>query len=234
MSIQPAVPSSKAHVNEANVSKANGLERAAKLFAVLRVSLGFIFLWAALDKTFGWNYSTVGEKAWVNGGSPTKDFLGSIDQGPLASVFTEMAGRTWVDVLFIFGLLAVGVALIAGVAMRLAALGSTIIMVLMWLAEWPLAQATNAGEPTGSTNPFMDYHLIYALATIALVFVAAGRTWGLGPGQRLGAAADRPRPEVDALIPTAGPRTGPWTLPATRVLEQTHQTRSTSGRSNRP
>jgi thiosulfate dehydrogenase [quinone] large subunit len=43
-----------------------------------------------------------------------------------------------------------------------------------------LAQTTFDGQPTGSTNPLVDYHLIYALVAIVAAFLAAGRTWGLG------------------------------------------------------
>jgi thiosulfate dehydrogenase (quinone) large subunit len=50
----------------------------------------------------------------------------------------------------------------------------------MWAAEWPLARFTSAGEPSMSTNPIVDYHLIYALALIALAVTYAGHTWGLG------------------------------------------------------
>ncbi|MBT0772797.1 hypothetical protein KIH74_27880 [Kineosporia sp. J2-2] len=153
---------------------------AAKLFAVLRVVTGFIFLWAAIDKTFGLHYSTASEKAWIEGNSPTKGFLGSIDQGPFASLFNNMAGVTVVDILFMLGMFAVGVAVIAGVAMKISAISGSIIMAMMWLAEWPLAQTTGAGEPTGSTNPLIDYHVIYALVLFALVAVSAGKTWGLG------------------------------------------------------
>jgi thiosulfate dehydrogenase [quinone] large subunit len=31
-----------------------------------------------------------------------------------------------------------------------------------------------------STNPIVDYHIIYALALIALAVTYAGNTWGLG------------------------------------------------------
>ncbi len=31
-----------------------------------------------------------------------------------------------------------------------------------------------------STNPFADYHVIYAVALIALAAAGAGATWGLG------------------------------------------------------
>ncbi len=156
-----------------------GSALAARILAVLRVATGFIFLWAALDKIFGWHYSTASEKAWANGGSPTKGFLSSIDQGPFASLFNDMAGHAIFDILFIAALLGVGIAVIAGVAMRVAAVSGALLMAMMWLAEWPLAQMTNAGEPTGSTNPIVDYHLIYILVLLGLAAVSAGRTWGL-------------------------------------------------------
>jgi thiosulfate dehydrogenase [quinone] large subunit len=54
------------------------------------------------------------------------------------------------------------------------------MMLLMWAAEWPLAKLTSAGEPSMSTNPIVDYHIIYALVLIALALTYAGHTWGLG------------------------------------------------------
>jgi thiosulfate dehydrogenase [quinone] large subunit len=56
------------------------------------------------------------------------------------------------------GLLAIGVALIAGVAMRIAAISGVLMLAMMWLAKVPFAQFTSAGEPTGSP-PFADFPL---------------------------------------------------------------------------
>ncbi len=67
---------------------------ASRALAVLRITTGFIFLWAFLDKTFGLHYSTPTAKAWINGGSPTKGFLSSVDVGPFQSTFHSIAG-TW-------------------------------------------------------------------------------------------------------------------------------------------
>ena len=61
-----------------------------------------------------------------------------------------------------------------------AAVSGSLMMLGMWAAEWPLAKLTSAGEPTMSTNPIVDYHIIYALALIALAVTYAGHTWGLG------------------------------------------------------
>jgi thiosulfate dehydrogenase (quinone) large subunit len=73
-----------------------------------------------------------------------------------------------------------GVALILGIGMRIAAVSGTILMLLMWAAEWPLAKHTSTGELTGSNNPIVDYHIIYALVLIALAVASAGTTWGFG------------------------------------------------------
>jgi thiosulfate dehydrogenase [quinone] large subunit len=153
---------------------------AAKFLAVFRVVLGFEFLWAFFDKTFGLGYATPAERAWINGGSPTKGFLSRVAVGPFEETFHTIAGATWADWLFMAGLLGIGIALIFGIGLRVAAVSGTVMMVLMWAAEWPLAKLTSAGEPTMSTNPIVDYHIIYALALIALAVTYAGRTWGLG------------------------------------------------------
>jgi thiosulfate dehydrogenase (quinone) large subunit len=153
---------------------------AARALAVLRISTGFVFLWAFLDKTFGWGYATPAERAWINGGSPTKGFLSGVEVGPFQDFFHGIAGAAWADWAFMLGLLGIGVALILGIGMRLAAVAATVMMALMWAAEWPPAQQTAAGEPSGSTNPITDYHVVYAVAAIVLALTYAGHTWGLG------------------------------------------------------
>lgn len=153
---------------------------AARALAVLRIGTGFVFLWAFLDKTFGLGYSTPGERAWINGGSPTKGFLSHVEVGPFQSIAHDLAGLWWVDTLFMAGMAAVGIALIAGIGLRVAAASGALIMVMMWAAEFPLDRFTAAGEASGSTNPFMDYHLIYAIVLAVLALTYAGHTWGLG------------------------------------------------------
>ncbi len=155
-------------------------ERATKFLAIMRVVTGFAFLWAFLDKTFGFGYATQSAKAWINGGSPTKGFLSGVAVGPFESTFHAWAGAAWADWLFMVGLLAIGIALILGIGLRLAAVSGTLMMLLMWAAEWPLARFTSAGEPSMSTNPVVEYHIVYALVLIALALTYAGHTWGLG------------------------------------------------------
>ncbi len=153
---------------------------AARALAVLRITTGFVFLWAFLDKTFGFGYATPSAKAWIHGGSPTKGFLSSVDVGPFQSTFHSMAGTTWADWLFMIALLGIGVALIAGIGMRIAAGAAAVLLALMWFAEYPPAQHTSAGKPTMSTNPIVDSHVTYAIVAVVLALTYAGHTWGLG------------------------------------------------------
>ena len=153
---------------------------------LLRLALGVEFLWAFLDKTFGLGYATPDARAWVHGGSPTKGFLSGVDAGPLQSLFNAIAGNPVIDWLFMLGLLGIGVALILGVALRIAAASGVVLLLMMWLASWPLA-STVAGKPTGSTNPIVDDHIISALAVIVVGAFAAysagylGRWWSHQP-----------------------------------------------------
>lgn len=146
---------------------------ARRALAVLRFATGFIFLWAFLDKTFGLHYSTLSEKSWLNGGKPSQGFLNSpAVVGPFKGFFNSIASPA-TDVLFMLGMIAVGVAVMLGIGVRVSAWAGSLIMLMMWAAEWPLHQ----GE---STNPLVDYHIIYALALIVIALTFAGDTWGLG------------------------------------------------------
>lgn len=142
--------------------------------AVLRLATGFIFFWAFLDKTFGLGYSTPPERAWISGGTPSQGFLNSDSViGPLKPFFASIASPVS-DVLFMVAMLAIGVAVLLGVGLRVSAVVGTILMLAMYLAEWPF------GANAASTNPLVDYHIIYALALIVIAVLAAGDTWGFG------------------------------------------------------
>lgn len=139
--------------------------------ALGRVFLGFIFLWAFLDKTFGLNYTTKPANSWLNGGSPTKGFL-SHTTGTFASTFQALAGNPVVDALFMIGLLGIGLALILGIGLRIAAVSGALLMVMMYLAGTVGVAGTN--------NPVVDDHLVYAAFLGVLAATSAGNTLGLG------------------------------------------------------
>jgi len=151
------------------ISTGSGARRAFRyLTAALRLSLGWVFLWAFLDKLFGLGHQTTSAQAWVNGGHPTAGFLTKAASGPFKDFYHSISG-SFSDWLFMLGLLGIGVALIAGIAMRIAASAGVLLLVLMWSAVLPPAN-----------NPFMDDHLIYALVLGSLALLGAGHVYGLG------------------------------------------------------
>ena len=136
-----------------------------KLIAGLRIALGWIFLWAGMDKIWGLGYNTAANKGWLDGVSPTTGFLANAPN----PWFHSLAGNPFFDWLFIIGLMALGIALFLGIGLKLAAIGGSTMMLLMWLAVWPIRH-----------NPFIDEHSIYALIFLLLPLLSAGRTWGFG------------------------------------------------------
>lgn len=180
MTIQQSASPAVDHPELAAVPGATMTGTATKAIAALRVATGFVFLWAFLDKAFGLHYATPAAKAWIHGGSPTRGFLASVEVGPLQSVFHSIAGTWWADSLFMLGMLGIGVALIAGVAVRIAAVSGILVLAMMWFAEFPLAQHLSNGAPSASSNPLVDYHFLYAIVLVVLAVTYAGTTWGLG------------------------------------------------------
>lgn len=149
------------------------------VWASLRISLGFVFLWAFLDKTFGLGFATcrdvktdaintMCEKSWLNGGSPTAGFLNFGTKGPFADFYQNLAGLGWVDWLFMLGLLFIGTALVFGVAQKLAAFFGSVLLFMMWTAAlWP------------DNNPLIDDHIIYILVLWGVYVNRNNSKWSL-------------------------------------------------------
>lgn len=139
------------------------------IWALLRLMVGWIFLWPFLDKLFGLGINTAKENAWINGASPTLGFLTHATKGPFASFFNNLAGQGWVDWLFMIGIFLVGCALIIGIGLRIASVSGILLLMFMWLAVLPPAH-----------NPFIDDHIIYSVLLFSFPFVKAGDYFGLG------------------------------------------------------
>jgi thiosulfate dehydrogenase [quinone] large subunit len=162
------------------VPEAAGSKALRYLAAATRLSLGWVFLWAFLDKLLALGFSTgrdaetnvvdtFGPAAWIHEGSPTLGFLKFGTKGPLADFYQGFAGDSWANWLFMVGLAGIGLALVLGIGMRIAAASGVAMLVLMWSAVLP-----------PENNPFMDDHLIYALVLVMLAMMGAGHTLGLG------------------------------------------------------
>ncbi|MEK7184481.1 MAG: hypothetical protein AAB701_03120 [Patescibacteria group bacterium] len=139
------------------------------VWALLRMTMGWMFFWAFLDKIWGLGFATTAGNGWLNGVSPTNGFLSHATKGPFVSLFQAMAGNPVVDWLFMLGLLGIGVALMLGIGVRIAGYSGIAMMILMFLALLP---------PTN--NPIIDEHIIYALVFALFTQLPVGDTWGLG------------------------------------------------------
>jgi thiosulfate dehydrogenase [quinone] large subunit len=156
-----------------------GTPFARRALAVLRVAFGLTFLWAFVDKTFALGFHTgydanghldrFGDAAWINGGSPTEGFLKFGADGPFDSFYHSIAGAAWADWLFMLGLLGIGVALVLGIGMRIAAAAGALLYLLMWTVVLP-----------PENNPQIDEHVLGAISLVVLAAFYAGDTWGLG------------------------------------------------------
>ena len=143
---------------------------ARKALAVGRIVIGWTFLWAFVDKLFGFGFATPAERAWINGGTPAQGFIGGIE-GPFAGFF-QIFANPFGDVLFMAGLLGIGVAMVTGAGLKIAAVTGTLLMLFMYLAQLPLA--------LGGTNPITDSHWVEAMLLIIAAATLSGDTWGLG------------------------------------------------------
>jgi thiosulfate dehydrogenase [quinone] large subunit len=158
-----------------------------KALAALRIAFGVTFLWAFFDKLLALGFHTgavtneagartgidffAKDGAWLNGGSPTEGFLafGVPAHNPFKGTFNSMAGDAWVDVLFMAGLLGIGIALTFGIGMRIGAAAGALMYLFMYAASLPL-----------ENNPVFDDHLIGAISMVVLGLALAGDTWGFG------------------------------------------------------
>ena len=140
------------------------------VWGLLRLGMGLIFLWAFIDKVFGLGFATTADKSWMAGGSPTTGFLQFGVHGPFAGFYHSLAGIPIVDVLFILGLLFIGVTLTFGILVKLGSLTGFLMLFLMYTAVG--IQPEN--------HPFIDEHLIYMIVMIGLILSNSGDYLGFG------------------------------------------------------
>lgn len=138
------------------------------VLGIVRIVLGFMFVWAFFDKLLGLGMLTTPENAIINGGSPTEYYLTQLVSGPFEGMWHAIAGNGIVDLLLMFGLIAVGVCMMVGVASKLSTAGSVVMMILMYMLCIP-----------PQDNPLVDYHIVYALASLAVFWLGGFSDLGL-------------------------------------------------------
>ena len=168
-------------VVRAEVTVPEGDVKGGVFWGLSRIALGWVCLWAFLDKAFALGFATgrlesgaidffAKDAAWLNGGHPTAGFLEFGTKGPFKDFYAGLAGQAWVDWVYMLSMLLIGLALILGIGTRLAAIGGIIWMALFYTAGsiWP------------ENNPFVDEHVVYAIVLAGIAYVAAGRYLGFG------------------------------------------------------
>ncbi len=156
------------------------------MLSVTRIALGFYFLWAFLDKLLGLGLQTCRsvledgtvsierfcDSAWINGGHVTEGYLvyGGNASSPFHDFFVNLGSQRWTDVIFMLGLLGVGLALMLGIGTKVGAWSASAMLLFMYLTQmWP------------TTNPILDEHIIYIFAVLGVVYVElAHQSFGLG------------------------------------------------------
>jgi|DewCreStandDraft_5_1066085.scaffolds.fasta_scaffold01510_6 thiosulfate dehydrogenase [quinone] large subunit len=125
---------------------------------LLRLSLGFIFIWAGFDKLIT--------------DFTAKGFLINATSGPLKDLFVRLGENqtalTVIDPLVVWGQILIGFSLILGLFTRFGLLMGAVQMFIFYLAQlWP------------EFNPFLDEHIVYILVMALLGALGAGRILGL-------------------------------------------------------
>lgn len=126
---------------------------------LLRVLLGWHFFFAGITKVLEGNWTAAG-------------YLGGVGEAnPFYGFFQAMAGSDWmwlIDLLNMWGLTLVGVALLLGAFVRFSAFWGAVMMWFYWASSLPLANSI-----------FIDDHIIYIVLLFALGAFGAGRYYGL-------------------------------------------------------
>ena len=151
----------------------NEATRYEKGLATLRILLGAGFLFAGLEKFFEWGGSAFNAAGFLKGA--TLGALPASETGavvnPTHDFWVALAANAdlmpFVNFLVVFGEIAIGVALILGLATRFAGAAALLMMALFYIANYSFAN-----------GPFNEQFFYGAIAAV-LVYTGAGEHYGL-------------------------------------------------------
>ncbi len=145
--------------------------------ALLRITVGIIFLWAGLEKLLApaafdaggfLKFATAGTLGWpfVSG-----EVVEGTVFNPTQALWVGLAGNATamsiINVLVPLGQIGIGISLILGMFTRFGAAMGALMMTFFFFAAWDFAYGV------------VNQHLAYALICVALVGLGAGRYYGL-------------------------------------------------------
>jgi thiosulfate dehydrogenase [quinone] large subunit len=165
----------------------DGQSKGMWAWTVLRILIGWSFMWAFLDKMFGLGFSTCRgfgpegtpassidyfcDAAMISGGSPTYGYLNFATEGSHTGfLFDWMAPSApdsinFADVGFMVALLLLGISLMLGVGVRIGAIGGALMFAFMFLA----------GDVWPENNPVTSSHVVEMVVLLGVATVGPGR-----------------------------------------------------------
>lgn len=125
----------------------------------LRLLMGWIFLTAGIGKLTGEPFAAGGYLANVDPASPAAGIYGAMAANPMLMDLINVA-VPWGQVL-------IGVGLLVGALVRVAAFFGALMMGTFYFGNWEVA------------NGLINADLVYLVVFLAIIALAAGRYWGL-------------------------------------------------------
>ena len=145
--------------------------------AVLRVAVGFIFLFAGLEKVIGGNleWSAAGFLQFGTAGTLGWPFVTEAVEGtiynPTNAFWVALADNDFamsvINILVPWGQIGIGIGLMLGLLTRFSAAMGALMMVLFFFAAWDIEFG------------IVNQHLTYALVTFVLGYLGTGNFYGL-------------------------------------------------------
>ncbi|HEX5826104.1 MAG TPA: DoxX family membrane protein [Candidatus Limnocylindrales bacterium] len=145
--------------------------------ALLRITVGIIFLWAGLEKLLAPEaFTAAGFLQFATGGTLGWPFVaGEVAEGTIfnpthdlwVSLAANESAMTLINVLVPFGQVGIGVSLILGLFTRFGAAMGALMMLFFFFAAWDFAYGV------------VNQHLTYALICASIYGLGAGRFYGL-------------------------------------------------------
>jgi thiosulfate dehydrogenase [quinone] large subunit len=146
-----------------------------KGLAVLRIAVGAGFLYAGLDKVM--HFAGVGKAFSATGflkGATLGAAPGSVEGAvvnPTHDFWVSLAGNPGlmgvINFLVVFGEIAIGVALILGIATRFAGVLGGLMMGLFYVATWDFSHG------------FVTEQFLYGIIALFVAYAAAGEAYGI-------------------------------------------------------
>jgi thiosulfate dehydrogenase [quinone] large subunit len=145
--------------------------------ALLRITVGIIFLWAGLEKLMAPQpFDAAGFLKFATAGTLGWPFVaGEVAEGtvfnPTQGLWLSIAGNAGlmaiINVLVPFGQIGIGISLVLGLFTRLGAAMGALMMTFFFFAAWDFAYGV------------VNQHLSYALICLTVAGLGAGRYYGL-------------------------------------------------------